>query len=427
MLLRPSVLPDEFDRGYLGRVMRLNHFEEKKPALMAIRVWAGEDPVASSGRRTGTIKLLSDLSEKPLDAFIAEHSTLPWRRAITPYKTDLEHGGEESESLVTISAFRLAREHAYFCPECVAEDQERLGFSYWRRSHQIPSVYTCGKHQAVLHKVEDPWAFLEPPSACMPGTVPDSKLVNASRGSRFVERFLAIGCSLMARTLPVSTYPIMRALRRKGLELGLQVAASSTAKQPLLSDLVVTSFPDHWLKEVFPAIGGKRAGEAFSQLDGVFYFANSASSVEAYFLAFSVLFGSAQAALEAISAEENKPLHQRSKREKKIAPERSELIAAYIETKGCYSGTARRCGTSPFVVRAQLEPLGLPGIKLRGSASVLVAARAFYLEKRGLLEAAAQGGVSVSELETLVRSASPSFVTALSAITAIHEDALQAA
>ncbi len=115
MLIRPSVLPDEIDRGYLGRVMRVNGLSDKQGILRALRVWSGLPADGGTGPRTGTIALLSQLANIPLYVFVARHTTLPWRRAITWHKTHIDHGGEHSESIVAGSGIRLAREAAYFC------------------------------------------------------------------------------------------------------------------------------------------------------------------------------------------------------------------------------------------------------------------------------------------------------------------------
>ena len=36
------------------------------------------------------------------------------------------------------------------CPKCILEDKKVLGFSYWRRSHQLPSIAHCQAHQEPL-------------------------------------------------------------------------------------------------------------------------------------------------------------------------------------------------------------------------------------------------------------------------------------
>lgn len=37
-----------------------------------------------------------------------------------------------------------------FCPECVKEDREKYGETYWHREHQIPRVRVCPRHRTFL-------------------------------------------------------------------------------------------------------------------------------------------------------------------------------------------------------------------------------------------------------------------------------------
>lgn len=39
------------------------------------------------------------------------------------------------------------------CPECRNKDELDLGFSYWRRSHQLPTTYCCATHGAPLRRL----------------------------------------------------------------------------------------------------------------------------------------------------------------------------------------------------------------------------------------------------------------------------------
>lgn len=46
------------------------------------------------------------------------------------------------------------KERLYYCTECVIEDKERYGETYWRRTHQAPGVYICTDHKEELKSVE---------------------------------------------------------------------------------------------------------------------------------------------------------------------------------------------------------------------------------------------------------------------------------
>lgn len=41
--------------------------------------------------------------------------------------------------------------HPVYCKECEAEDLDNLGYSYLRRSHQLPFISLCHKHQSQLY------------------------------------------------------------------------------------------------------------------------------------------------------------------------------------------------------------------------------------------------------------------------------------
>ena len=43
-----------------------------------------------------------------------------------------------------------------FCPECVKEDREKCGETYWHREHQIPRVQVCPKHRTFLENSNIP-------------------------------------------------------------------------------------------------------------------------------------------------------------------------------------------------------------------------------------------------------------------------------
>lgn len=45
----------------------------------------------------------------------------------------------------------LMKDKLYFCEECMKEDLESYGESYWRVIHQVPGVYYCTKHERVLN------------------------------------------------------------------------------------------------------------------------------------------------------------------------------------------------------------------------------------------------------------------------------------
>lgn len=422
MLIRPSLQLDEMDRGYLGRVMRLNGIRDQKMGLRALRVCYGDDPNPSQGLRTGTQEYLSRIADVPLAEFIANHTTLPWRRAISPHKVNVAHGGAGSASIVSISGFRLARgDVAYFCPACIAEDQTSLGFSYWRRTHQLPGCCTCAEHGVPLVAVKNKWAFLKAPAHYLEHQTSQSLAPSDWHAHPLVQRFQAIAAALMGRNQPLNSAVVRQVLHRRGQERGFHVT-SGEVRRPLLSDLVRRSFPRAWLAEVFPVVLQSPKGELLNQLDGVFFFSKGASSVEAAFIALAVLFDTPEEALRELERHEAKPL-ARSTRHNAMTIDTQDIVEAYIDSFGSHGLAARTCGTSPFLATKKLLSLGLPNLaagRRRGGLSA--AATAFYVKRLGIVESAMLGGIAVAELEALVRQVSPLFAQVL-ALWASDENA----
>lgn len=61
---------------------------------------------------------------------------------------DIAYSGREYISIS--NCFGSDRDVAAFCPACVKNDLEILGFSYWRRLHQEKSLNVCVKHNVLL-------------------------------------------------------------------------------------------------------------------------------------------------------------------------------------------------------------------------------------------------------------------------------------
>ncbi|MGQ7935451.1 TniQ family protein [Paraburkholderia sp. D1E] len=49
-----------------------------------------------------------------------------------------------------------------FCPQCMREDLQQHGESYWHRSHVLPGVYTCTNHSSLLLGTAIPLGWCEP-------------------------------------------------------------------------------------------------------------------------------------------------------------------------------------------------------------------------------------------------------------------------
>ena len=92
---------------------------------------------------------------KPLRELILHHTMFPeYGRFIDPEKRnllltecDLTRGNWSSKAVYTLHG--IERRMRY-CPECVREDRDRYGETYWHRAHQITNIKVCTKHKIYL-------------------------------------------------------------------------------------------------------------------------------------------------------------------------------------------------------------------------------------------------------------------------------------
>lgn len=131
MLIRAFPLPDELGHGYFGRLMRINYSRDPNVFYQRIAAWA--DLADKNRREVSKIKLLACASGLSLPQFVSRHTTLPLRRAITSYFPNELHGDEAKQGVLWTSALRITRPDIYFCPDCIEEDLDFYGYSYWRR------------------------------------------------------------------------------------------------------------------------------------------------------------------------------------------------------------------------------------------------------------------------------------------------------
>lgn len=408
MLIRPDPLPDELDRGYHGRVMRLNGKSDPEEMLSLMATWAG---VAGAPRRElSAVELLAKLAGQSLPLFVCRHTTLPLRRSITSYLPDLPHGDASNHSIIRLSAARLARHGAYFCRTCVEEDLAFHGASYWRRMLQTPGQLWCPKHGSPLCYVEHEKAFLSPPSAFLGeahGVEPS--WATALQNSATVQSFINICAGLMERDRPLDVKYVSATLRPLAAARGFRPWVRKPSA-PLLSDAIVDAFEPAWLNLVFPAVLVKPRGIPLNQLDGLFYLRNAASSFVGYVLAASVLFESADEALAALLRPASYP--PTVPKAARTATDSKAILASYLQNEDGFEAIASAPNGQQAPVSYKLTAMGLPTLATRhGNGAAFV--ENFLLKEMSIEEARTQSGISQKAMESVLRTLGNSYLALL--------------
>lgn len=411
VIIRPEILPDEYAPGYKGRVMALNGLIDGKHAMSVLMAWSGN--AAANLRDFSTVEVLAKIAGIDNHQFVRAHTTLPLRRAVAAIHREVEHGSTSQRSILWSVALRELRPGAYLCKQCILEDLDFHGISYWRREHQMPGLYCCSKHSLPLAYVDSQSAFGSPPSAFFAcNHLVDPHWVKKLERSDAVQRFLSITSDLLARPMPLDERYVSRAAIERATALGLHTGRGAV-RQKLVSDLIIECFDREWLDSVAPSLIGKPIGEFKSTVDGTLLGKRKGLSATTYALVFAALFESSDLAINAMLKRSSHTSVGRKLLPSSAGTTEKELREAYIESRGHHSAVAHQLGLSPLVAKRRLRELGLPNMSSTTSQQVRNALAA-VVDSRLSLEAAGKAfDVDRLELERLLIQSASSFRSTL--------------
>lgn len=155
----PSAHDDELLVSILARFVRRQGIRDDKVALQLL---FGTKNIVPSPLLQGHVGAL--LSRVGHIWSISQNEVIKWHSILSFFETFVEplriHDvryrlihSEKSHVMTSIginaSSIIWPRYYRY-CPECLAEDHNRLAYSYWRRLFQLPGVHVCPSHQCYL-------------------------------------------------------------------------------------------------------------------------------------------------------------------------------------------------------------------------------------------------------------------------------------
>lgn len=234
----PKVMPDELDMGHLGRAMLYLGFES--PTQLMTHLYFGQPSERGLRlvRQWGqlAVPVLARYSGTSLPTYIHHHTALPFIRAFAPSSSCEPHGPKHLHLLSQMGDKRSM----HFCEQCLEEQREQYGFSYWMRSHQLPGVYWCGVHGSLLRLYHGP--LLASPCEAAGGTCPDVE--PDAQHSDIVKRYIAGVQALLSRHRPSDASLVVKQLGRLLAGRGIRHQANYHMN---CRDALAGQAPPRWL------------------------------------------------------------------------------------------------------------------------------------------------------------------------------------
>lgn len=399
--MRLSMLfPDELACTYLSRLRNENVLHNNQELAHALR-GAGiiEQAPATAAALLEELRAALGMSAHDL---MCSHSLVPAQKCVVNY--DFENAappdfGDKRYLRFAVHGSRVMG----LCRDCVAEDLDYWGLSYWRRSHQLTGVTWCLKHMRPLSYVTDSAALdLSPDIAvayAADRTFSDQRM---ALESPVVQRYASIMASLLENArAPVHYGCAGKVVRDRAVLKGLKVMPSKSARY--LSDEAKEQLPASWLDEHFPASTGKRDNEFSPWLDYTGHARTKPASAAAFALALALLWDDPDEAVSIFLGALPDKIKPRSRFGPIAKSSEQSLREMWLDQKGSYAAIAGVLGVSTRRVREQFRKLGLPSLEEESYSRALTAIEQF-LSGQSLEVSSKSAGVSRCKTEVLLRA-----------------------
>lgn len=295
----PTLQSDETTQGYVGRLLALNGCDVQ-------RLWS--DPIFArhlarhppSRHARPWLEALAGITGLSPEKFLQYHTLAPFFNAVMV-------GESLTWPIQTHThAIRLSSSApGHFCADCVSEDYSFWGFSYWRRTHQLPGVAWCPKHQTGLWVSNAPGSFLHAPGSRSGNLEPPNDAeVHDGKTNLRVRLYTEICLALLEGHRPISLDTMVTVLQARAKVLGMKSRPGVPGLH--ISDLAVQWFVGAWQERYFPDLGNKVRDRYLPSLDRTYSSRRVAYPATAYALALATIFDTADEAIAAIRTEQLK-------------------------------------------------------------------------------------------------------------------------
>jgi TniQ len=221
----PVPFPDECARGYMFRISALH---AKKNAYV-----------------TNLLPTLVRVTGLDLEQWIKKHTHIGYMRYVSTefFGQDISrHADVMTNTRVLSGGTPLSG--ARMCTECIEDDVDRYGVSYWKRLHQLPGIDFCIRHEKGLSTFRTyvdihnlPLRFFKDPTI-------DEVDIYALLEREAYQRFLALSQIALNAVVPIATGSMGRAFTKR-------FNALHSGSRTSLKELLLCTFPHEWLERHF--------------------------------------------------------------------------------------------------------------------------------------------------------------------------------
>lgn len=293
--LLPLPLPDEILNGWRGRVASLNLLPTAHAVKYFLRRATSPNLHHYPDSQSFLRNAATALSMSPID-LAARHTLIPFLDATVPIAVAVERSSANQDNTYRQGfLFRVHGKRAAYCPRCVADDVDAFGFSYWRRSHQLPGAIQCPHHATPLFGAMTVDAFEQ-----CPHMLTESKLLHPpelfdENSSAITDRFNKLANAILVRAPQIGRVKASSILGKRVRASGFSV--SPHGKSGFLSTHILRTLPLQWLSDAMPAIEWE-IDKFISSVDAIGSPRSSRYSIAALCLVTAVLYSNVDEAIQ---------------------------------------------------------------------------------------------------------------------------------
>lgn len=348
-LIVPILMPDEFLLGYFGRFGLVNGYPNYKSAKRKIN-YIFTNHFQKEYQYPLALQFADILNLDP-EKIVANHTLVPIMRSP-------DHKNIPSHDVRVLKAmgYSLAKPNVCFCENCISEDLNYIGHSYWRRSHQIHGVDFCSKHGTPLMMAIDENAHYQSPYKILKiGKFLKKNITPSEYEHPVIKKYIELTEDYLETKSTINYMDLIRILDNRKLTDSI---ANPLVKHSFISDYIVDNTPNNWLVEHFPIFKNKVKNIPIFRIDFAKDKIEQAPSLSNLLLMISNLMPEANSQI--LQCQNNSFSNTSPRRVNSIS--KSTAIHLYKKYGGNYSQiseelTKLKIGGMHFLYRLGLPPL----------------------------------------------------------------------